>query len=44
MEKIITFSFSSTKFEGTEETETFNFEELGIDENLDDEGRYRENF
>ncbi|TRZ39690.1 hypothetical protein CEQ21_01635 [Niallia circulans] len=37
MEKTITFSFSSTKFEGTEASETFNFRELGIDENLDDE-------
>lgn len=36
LEKTITFSFSSTKFEDLEATETFNFEELGIDENLDD--------
>ena len=33
MAKTVTFSFSSTKFEGTEATETFTFEQLGIDEN-----------
>ena len=32
MAKTVTFSFSSTKFEGTEATETFTFEQLGIDE------------
>ena len=37
MDKTVTFSFSSTKYEGTEATETFTFKELGIDENLDDE-------
>ena len=33
MGKTVTFSFSSTKFEGTEATETLTFEQLGIDEN-----------
>ena len=33
MAKTVTFSFSSTKFKGTEATETFTFEQLGIDEN-----------
>ncbi|XIH35334.1 hypothetical protein C1N70_03705 [Cytobacillus firmus] len=37
MDKTVTFSFSSTKYEGTEATETFNFKELGIDEDLDNE-------
>lgn len=37
MGKSVTFSFSSTKYEGTEATETFTFKELGIDEDLDDE-------
>jgi hypothetical protein len=37
MGKTVTFSFSSTKYEGTEATETFTFKELGIDEDLDDE-------
>ncbi|MEH7178292.1 hypothetical protein [Neobacillus vireti] len=37
MDRTVTFSFSSTKYEGTEATETFAFKELGIDENLDDE-------
>ena len=32
MGKTVTFSFSSTKFEGTEATETFTFEQLGIGE------------
>ena len=37
MGKTVTFSFSSTKFEGTGATETFTFEKLGIDEgNIDD--------
>ena len=37
MAKTVTFSFNSTKFEGTEATETFTFEQLGIDEdNMDD--------
>ncbi|AND41475.1 hypothetical protein A361_20685 [Cytobacillus oceanisediminis 2691] len=35
--KKVTFSFSSTKFEGTEATETFTLKELGIDEDMDDE-------
>lgn len=36
MGKTVTFSFSSTKYEGTEAKETFTFEELGIDEDMDD--------
>jgi len=32
MGKTVTFSFNSTKFEGTEATETFTFEQLGIGE------------
>ncbi|UPW81447.1 hypothetical protein [Lysinibacillus sp. Ag94] len=36
MDKTVTFSFSSTKYEGTEVTETFTFKELGIDDDLDD--------
>lgn len=36
MGKTVTFSFSSTKYKGTVETETFTFEELGIDEVIDD--------
>ncbi len=36
MGKKVTFSFSSTKYEGTEATETFTFENLGIDEEMDD--------
>lgn len=35
MVKTITFSFSSAEFKGTEATETFTFEELGVDENMD---------
>lgn len=34
--KTITFSFTSSEFEGTEATETFTFDELEIDENLDE--------
>lgn len=37
MGKSVTFSFRSTKYEGTEATETFTLKELGIDEDLDDE-------
>lgn len=36
MDKTVTFSFSSTTFEGTEATETFTFEKLGLDENMDE--------
>ncbi|TKC20044.1 hypothetical protein [Robertmurraya kyonggiensis] len=36
MDKTVTFSFSSKKYEGTEAKETFTFKELGIDEDLDD--------
>lgn len=42
LDKTVTFSFSSTKYEGTEAKETFNFNELGIDENLDDEALKKE--
>ncbi|MGN7943274.1 hypothetical protein [Virgibacillus sp. 6R] len=35
MDRTVTFSFNSTKYEGTEATETFTFKELGIDEDLD---------
>lgn len=35
MSKTITFSFRSTKYEGTEAKETFTFENLGIEENMD---------
>jgi hypothetical protein len=35
MGKTVTFSFSSTNYEGTEATETFTFEKLGIDEDLE---------
>ncbi|WP_233201609.1 MULTISPECIES: hypothetical protein [Sporosarcina] len=34
--KTITFSFTSSVFEGTEARETFTFEELEIDESLDE--------
>ena len=37
MGKTVTFSFSSTKYKGTEATETFTLNELGIDEDLDNE-------
>jgi hypothetical protein len=37
MGKTVTFSFSSTKYEGTEATETFTLKELGIDEDMDEE-------
>ena len=38
MAKTVTFSFSSTKFEGTEATETFTFEQLGIvEEHMDNQ-------
>jgi len=36
MGKTVTFSFSSTQYEGTEATETFTFEKLGIDENMNE--------
>ncbi|GIN40625.1 MULTISPECIES: hypothetical protein [Heyndrickxia] len=36
MGKTVTFSFNSTKYEGTEATETFTFEKLGINEGMDD--------
>lgn len=42
MDKTVTFSFRSTKYEGTEARETFNFKELGIDEDLDDEALKKE--
>ena len=34
--KTVTFSFTSSTFEGTEARETFTFEELEIDESLDE--------
>ncbi|WP_080846276.1 hypothetical protein [Cytobacillus gottheilii] len=37
MGKTVTFSFSSTKYDGTEATETFTLKELGIDGDLNDE-------
>jgi len=36
LNKTVTFSFSSTKYQGAEATETFTFKELDIDENLND--------
>ncbi|HWO76556.1 MAG TPA: hypothetical protein VNM69_11775 [Bacillus sp. (in: firmicutes)] len=42
MDKTVTFSFSSTKYEGTEAIETFTFKELGIGEDLDDEALKKE--
>lgn len=36
MVKTITFSFTSADFKGTEATETFTFEELDLDENMDE--------
>jgi hypothetical protein len=35
MGKTVTFSFN-TKYEGSSEKETFTFEKLGIDEDMDD--------
>lgn len=35
MVKTVTFSVG-TKYEGSSETETFTFEKLGIDEDMDD--------
>ena len=42
LDKTVTFSFNSTKYEGTEATETFNFKELGFDEDLDDKALKKE--
>lgn len=36
MRKTVRFSFRSTNYEGTEAIETFTFEKLGIDENMDE--------
>ena len=36
MDKTVTFSFSSTKYKSTDATETFTFENLGINEDMDD--------
>ncbi|MGD7045689.1 hypothetical protein [Jeotgalibacillus proteolyticus] len=36
MRKRVTFSFNSSSYEGTEATETFTLEELGIDADVDD--------
>ncbi|MGN7942085.1 hypothetical protein [Virgibacillus sp. 6R] len=42
MDRTVTFSFNSTKYEGTEATETFTFKELGIDADLDVEALKKE--
>ncbi|QUW22598.1 hypothetical protein JSQ81_03160 [Sporosarcina sp. Marseille-Q4063] len=42
MERTVTFSFSSTSYEGAEATETFTFEELGIDGNMDEKALDKE--
>ncbi|UOE56048.1 hypothetical protein LIT38_03335 [Bacillus sp. CMF12] len=42
MGRTVTFSFSSTQYEGAEATETFTFEKLGIDENMDDNALEKE--
>ncbi|MCG7345487.1 hypothetical protein MHZ92_15220 [Sporosarcina sp. ACRSL] len=42
MVKTVTFSFSSAEYEGTEATETFTFEKLGIDENMDEKALRKE--
>lgn len=42
MGKTVSFSFSSTEYEGTEATETFTFEKLGIDEIMDEKALERE--
>ena len=42
MVKTVTFTFSSAAYEGTEATETFTFEELGIEENMDEKALGRE--
>ncbi|WP_432360661.1 hypothetical protein [Sporosarcina sp. UB5] len=42
MVNTVTFSFSSAEYEGTEATETFSFEKLGIDENMDEKALERE--
>lgn len=36
MAKMVTFTFNSSNYEGTEARETFTFEKLGIDEDMDD--------
>lgn len=36
MGKTVTFSFRSTKYKGTEATETFTFKNIGINEDMDD--------
>lgn len=42
MDRTVTFSFNSTRYEGTEAIETFTFKELGIDEDLDVEALKKE--
>ena len=42
MDKKVTFSFTSTKYQGAEATETFSIKELGIDESLNEEALKRE--
>jgi hypothetical protein len=34
--RIVTFSFSSTNYEGTEATETFTLEELNLDDEMEE--------
>ena len=43
MVKTATFSFRSDKYGGIEETETFTFEEIGIDEHMDKEAYGKRN-
>ena len=42
MTKTATFSFRSDKYGGIEETETFAFEEIGIDEHMNKEAMEKE--
>ncbi|MCG7337520.1 hypothetical protein MHZ95_19865 [Sporosarcina sp. ACRSM] len=37
MGKTVTFSFSSSNYDGTEATESFSLEQLGIDEDMNDD-------
>lgn len=42
MDKSVTFSFTSTSYEGVEATETFTLKELGIVEELEDDALKKE--
>jgi hypothetical protein len=42
VDKTVSFSFSSARYEGAEATETFTFEELGIDGNMDENALKKE--